>query len=111
LLLGEGGLGKTLGSYLFADKLLMQWGQYLKVPWPTVPPHYFPIFIRPALESWSYNALDNALDKAVNTAFSHVPENIRFLFIFDAYDECEGRISENLSQKLGLTRFPNAKLL
>jgi len=65
LLVGEAGVGKTLSVYLLADKLISQWRAYLKpltegekgeVKENSKPP-YFPIFIRPAVKSWTHSSL------------------------------------------------------
>jgi len=108
LLLGEGGLGKTLTTYLWADKLMQQWWAYIKDSSIERPP-YLPIFIRPTLSNWTYAALDGAF---LNTLKQYSLEDIPVLVFVDGYDELQmDGNPANLVKHLGLSVYPNAKLI
>jgi len=108
LLLGEAGLGKTLTTYLWADKLMQQWWAYIKDLSIERPP-YLPVFIRPTLSDWTRTALEGSFLKILK---QYGLKDIPVLVFIDGYDEIQMDGSPaNLIKHLGLSGYPNAKLI
>ena len=114
LLLGEAGLGKTLSTYLLADRLMRAWQTYLNDPHNKTVPDYLPIFIRPTLAHWSYQALEDGFSKAlIFYGFTEAQiSKTGFLLIIDGYDEChQDDVPQNLAEQLGIPDDAKVKLL
>jgi WD40 repeat protein/ankyrin repeat protein/serine/threonine protein kinase len=111
LLLGEGGLGKTLATYLFSDQLLSQWWAHINKGEETPP--YFPLFIRPSISNWTHESIGGAFQKVV--AEYAMPGSIAPLVFVDGYDELslskKDTVLPNLVSQLGLSGAANAKLI
>jgi hypothetical protein len=65
LLLGEGGLGKSLSMCMLADRIQQQWWQHFADPAKHQKPCYLPVFIRNHVASWTHAALKNACADAL----------------------------------------------
>jgi tetratricopeptide (TPR) repeat protein/serine/threonine protein kinase len=107
LLLGEAGLGKTLTTYIWADKLMQQWWSYIKEPSIERPP-YLPIFIRPTLSNWTHAALEGAF---LSELKRYELQDTPVLVFIDGYDELMDKLPVNLVEHLGLSKYLNAKLI
>jgi len=110
LLMGEGGLGKTLTTYLWADQLIQQWWAYIKDP-SIEKPSYFPIFIRPTVSGWAHTDLQGSF---LNILKQYGLKDIPMLVFVDSYDELqleEKQAPGNLVKHLGLLEYPKAKLI
>ncbi len=115
LLLGDSGLGKTLSTYLLADRLMAKWRTHLS---DSENKPYLPIFIRPTLKAWSHQELKDGFAKALD--FYGLKEvlkksKIPLLLIVDGYDECQAdeafnQHPQNLSEQLGIPPDANIKL-
>ena len=85
LLLGEAGLGKTLTTYQWGDKLLNQWWAHINTG--SLAPAYFPLFIRPELPTWSHTGIKDAFQEVVRKY--NLPKGIQPLVFIDGYDELQ----------------------
>lgn len=115
LLLGEPGSGKTLSMHIWADQLLSKWFNYFSAPQVNPHPTYFPIFVRPALSKWIYDALKNEGFNKICDYYG-LPKDSKFglLLIFDAYDEYQmsgANNSENLIQAMNVPKEYQVKLV
>eukprot|EP01124_Arcella_intermedia_P006337 TRINITY_DN1373_c0_g1_i13.p1 TRINITY_DN1373_c0_g1~~TRINITY_DN1373_c0_g1_i13.p1 ORF type:complete len:379 (-),score=46.20 TRINITY_DN1373_c0_g1_i13:1672-2808(-) len=114
VLLGDAGLGKTLTTYLLADKWLAKWWTYWKDPKSNSKPAYLPLFVRPAISQWSHSALQKEGFKQVLKFYGLTERNVGLLLIVDGYDECQGRPEgsfPNLAEELNLPTDTHIKLL
>ena len=110
LLLGESGLGKSLGTYVMADRIQQQWWRHFADPDRHPKPPYMPVFIRAHAAGWSYPALKYAYAD-IARRYGFEPGQVAPLVFVDGYDECrmeEGQPG-NLVDHLGLP--PGAKLI
>lgn len=98
-LFGDGGLGKSLALYHFANKLL---GEYLTYRGTQEELPWIPVFLYYENKSWSHFTLNKqpALKRA------------KLLYIIESYDELPPEaFLKNLPDQLTLEEQPNAKLL
>ena len=65
LLLGEGGLGKSLSMCMLADRTQQHWWQHFADPASQPKPRYLPVFIRSHVDSWTHATLENACADAL----------------------------------------------
>jgi serine/threonine protein kinase/Tfp pilus assembly protein PilF len=110
LLLGEAGLGKTLGTHLLAEHILKAWWRYLSTPGSANRPRYLPILLRDRVAAWEDTALQDAC-AGLLPATNAQEVGPQLLVIFDAYDECRFTQAQalNLPEYLGLP--DDAKLI
>ena len=78
---------------------------------------WLPIFIRPGIAEWAHSELHQGIQTCLKTYYQLNEQTIKnlrhahWLFILDGYDELSGIPFENLPEQLGLSSFPNAKLI
>jgi tetratricopeptide (TPR) repeat protein/tRNA A-37 threonylcarbamoyl transferase component Bud32 len=103
LLLGEGGLGKSLSTHVLADRLQQQWWQHFADPAHHARPRYLPLFIRSHVPGWTYAELKNACADILSRHGLQSGQATPLVFI-DGYDECrfEEEAPGNLARHLGL---------
>ena len=103
LLLGEGGLGKSLSTHVLADRLQQQWWQHFADPAHHARPRYLPLFIRSHVPGWTYTELKNACADILSRHGLQSGQATPLVFI-DGYDECrfEEETPGNLARHLSL---------
>ncbi len=103
LLLGEGGLGKSLSMCMLADRIQRQWWQHFADPASNPKPRYLPVFIRHHAASWTHAGLKNACADALQRHGLQPGQATPLVFV-DGYDECaiEEENPGNLASHLGL---------
>lgn len=110
LLLGEGGMGKSISLAVMADRMLQQWWRHLADPANTPRPRHLPIFIRDHLHEWSEAALGLAY-VALAARCGLRAGAVQPVVFVDGYDECRLQPDQpqNLGKRLGLPE--DAKLI
>ncbi len=122
--LGDGGLGKSLATFCWADGLLAQFRIALAKKMAAhpnspieLPDLVLPVILRPEIVPWTHSQLRNGLTKALKPIADKlgIPiealKKARLLFILDGYDELQfDEEATNLPELLGLAECPNAKL-
>ena len=103
LLLGEGGLGKTLSTYVLADRIQQQWWLYFADPGKHPKPKTIPVFIRSHVPAWTYAGLKNACTNILGSDSLRSRAVTPLVFV-DGYDECrfDDNAPGNLALHLGL---------
>ena len=103
LLSGEGGLGKTLSTYMLADRIQQQWWRHFADPDTHPRPRTIPIFIRSHSASWTYADLKSACADILGRHGLQPGQATALVFV-DGYDECrfDDAAPGNLAQHLGL---------
>ena len=110
LLLGEGGLGKSLSIYVLADRLQQQWWQHFADPAKYPKPRYLPVFLRNHVANWTDAGLKNVCANVL-TRYGLQPGQVTPLVFVDGYDECRSDEEKprNLARHLSLPA--DAKLI
>ena len=103
LLLGEGGLGKSLSMCMLADRIQQQWWQHFAEPASHPKPRYLPVFLRNHVASWTHAALKNACADALQRHGLQPGQATPLVFI-DGYDEVgiDEENPGNLARHVGL---------
>ena len=114
VLMGAGGLGKSLSTFELAGRLLMD---ARKAAAASRSSHgtFTPVFLRFGQQlRWDHANLPDAIATAFRALQVDDTSQLcecSFLFVLDGYDELSGTPLGNLPAQLGLARWPNSKLL
>jgi len=115
VVMGPGGLGKSLSCFKFGSLLLKKARSQSNEGNEGKSEGWLPVYLRFGQKEWSHKGIPQAIERAFKELHIEFDQSLvkcaRILFVFDAYDELSGHSAGNLPSLLGLDRFPNSKLL